>query len=108
MVIAQRPLIHWYSKNIQTAKRHRGYCERLWVRPGLSIHFEMFQVARLNVRNILDVTKSQYYNNKIKEYKGNQSTVFGVLDKVLHLNHTVVPKIITSNKYMAHDFNNVF
>ena len=41
----------------------------------------------------------------IKECKGNQRTVFGV-NKVLHLNRIVLPKIIKSNKDMAHDFNN--
>ena len=27
-----RPMLPWYNKNIQAAKRHRRYCERLWIR----------------------------------------------------------------------------
>ena len=49
----QRLLITWYNTNIQIGKRHRRYCERRWVRSGLSVHFGMFHVAGLNVRNNL-------------------------------------------------------
>ena len=58
----------------------------------------MFQVAKLNVRNIPATGKSQYYDNKIKECKDNQRTVLGVVSKTFHFNQTVVPKIITANK----------
>jgi len=30
--LLSRPLIPWFSKEIQAAKRCRRYCERLWVR----------------------------------------------------------------------------
>ena len=43
----QRALLTWYNKDIQAAKRHRRYCERLWIRTGLSVHCEMFKMARL-------------------------------------------------------------
>ena len=68
----------------------------------------MFKIAKINVRNILAVAKSQYYNNKIKACGGNQRTVFGVVNKVLHLNQTVLPKFTKSNKDMAQDFNKFF
>ena len=58
----------------------------------------MFQVARLNVQNFLAAAKSQYYNSKIKKYKGNQRSVFRVVNKVLYVNQTAVP-----DKDMAHD-----
>ena len=64
----------------------------------------MFQVARLNVRNMLATAKLQYYSNNIKECKGNHRTV---VNKVLHLNQTVVSKLVSSSKVMAHDFNNL-
>jgi len=34
-----RPMLSWYNKNIQAAKRHRRYCERLWIRTSLCIDF---------------------------------------------------------------------
>ena len=67
--MSQSPLTPWYNKHIQIAKNHRRYCEQLWVRSDLSVYFEMFQVARLDVQNNFATTKSQYYNNKIKECK---------------------------------------
>ena len=68
----------------------------------------MFQVARLYVRNILSTAISQYYNNNINECKRSQKTVFDIVNKVLLLNQTTVPKIVICNKNMAHDFNNSF
>ena len=41
-----------------------------------------------------------------RNVKANR-TVFGVVNKVLHLNQTIVPKICKSNKDMAHDFNKI-
>ena len=68
----------------------------------MSVHFELFQDARLNVRNILLIAKRQYFNNKTKECKGNKTTIFDAVNKVLHLNQTVVLKIIKCDKGIAY------
>ena len=34
--------VPWYTKDIQAAKRHRRYCERLWGRTRLTVHHDMF------------------------------------------------------------------
>ena len=68
----------------------------------------MFKMARLYVRDILATAKSQYYNNKIKDCKGDQKTIFSVVNKVLHRNHTAKPTNIDFAKSMAQDFNNFF
>ena len=103
-----RPMLPWYNKNIQAAKRHRRYCERLWIRTSLCVHFEMFKVSKILVKNTLASAKSEYYNRKIKASKGNQRTVFSVVNKVLHKSQTVLPNNINSDKDMAHCFNNFF
>ena len=54
----------------------------------------MFQFSGLGAGNILATAKLQYYNNKLKECKDNQSTIFGVVNKVLHLSQTVVLKLL--------------
>ena len=74
-----RALLSWYNKDIQAAKKkqHRRYFERLWIRTGLSVHYEMFNMARLYVINILATAKSEYYNNKIKKTR----KLFSVVNK---------------------------
>ena len=62
----QEPILPWYNKNIQAVKRHRRYCERLWIRTSLCVHFEMFKVSKILVKNTLASAKSEYYNNKNK------------------------------------------
>ena len=102
------PMLPCYNKNIQAAKRHRRYCERLWIRTSLFVHFEMFKVSKILVKNTLASAKSEYYNKKIKASKRNQRTVFSVVNKVLHKSQTVLPNNINSHKNMAHCFNNFF
>jgi len=64
-------MLPWYNKNILAAKRQRRYCERLWIRTSLCVHFEMLKVRKSFVKNTLASAKSEYYNKKIKLSKGN-------------------------------------
>jgi len=68
----------------------------------------MFKVSKILVKNTLASAKSEYYNTKIKASKGNQRTVFNVVNKVLHKSQTVLPNNINSDKHMTHYFNNNF
>ena len=104
----RRSMFPWYDKIIQAAKRHRGYCERLWIRTGLFIHYDMFKVSKIKIKTTLASAKSEYYNKKIKASKWNQRIVFGVVNKVLHKIQIVLPNIINSDKYVAHCFNKFF
>jgi len=68
-----RPMIPLYNKNIQAAKRHRRYCEWLWIRTSLCGHFEMFKVSKILVKIIVACAKSEYYikrSNHPREIKG--------------------------------------
>jgi hypothetical protein len=64
-------MLPWYNKNILAAKRQRRYCERLWIRTSLCVHFEMLKVSKILVKNTLASAKSEYYNKRIKASKGN-------------------------------------
>ena len=68
----------------------------------------MFKVKTILAKNTITSIKSEYYNKKIKISKGNQRTVFSVVNKVLHKSQTVLPNNINSDKDMAHYFNNFF
>jgi len=37
--MTRRPLLPWYNKDIPAVKRHRRYCDQLWIRTGLCVHF---------------------------------------------------------------------
>jgi len=104
----RRPILPWYNKNIQAAKRHRRYCKWLWIRTSLHVNYEMFKVSIIRDKNTLASAKSEYYNKKIKASKVNQRTVFSVVYKVLYKSQTVLPFIINANIDMAHCFSNVF
>jgi len=39
-----------HSNDIQGATRHKRYCEQLWIRGSLYIHYEMFKVLKSNLK----------------------------------------------------------
>ena len=67
--LPRRLMLAWYNKNIQTPKRHRRYCEKLWIRSSLCVHFEMFKVSKILVKNTLASAKSEYYNKRSKHQR---------------------------------------
>ena len=68
----------------------------------------MFKVSKILVKNTLPSAKPEHYNKNIKAFKGNQRTVFSVVNKALHKSQTVLPNNINSDKDMVHCFNNFF
>jgi len=59
-------MLPWYNKNIQAVRRHSRYCKQLWIRTGLHVHYVMFKVSTILVKNTLASAKSEYYDKKIK------------------------------------------
>ena len=72
----------------------------------LFVHYEIFKISKIQVKNTLAPAKSEYYYKKIKTCKLNQKSIFSVVNKVLHNTQPVLPNIINSDKYMPHCFNN--
>jgi len=38
------PLLQWYNT---AGKRQRSYCERMWIKTGLCVHYEIFQISKI-------------------------------------------------------------
>ena len=100
--------VPWYTKDIQAAKRHRRYCERLWRRTRLTVHHDMFLQARLNVRDLLVSCKAAYYSNKINKCNGSQKAIFNVVSNVLHRKQDILPDSFDSQQEMADGFSKFF
>jgi len=52
-----QPMLPWYNKKIQATKRHRKYCEGLWIKTALCVHYEMFKVSKILVKDIFASAK---------------------------------------------------
>ena len=73
------------------------------------VHYEMFRVSKIQVKNTRAATKSECYNKKIKACNVNQETIsISAVNKVLHKSQIVLPYVINSDKDMAHCFNNFY
>ena len=53
------PILSWYNKNVQAAKRHRRYYVRVWIRTSLCVHYEIFKVSQILVKTTLASDKSR-------------------------------------------------
>jgi len=62
------------------------------------VHYKMFKITKIQVRNTVASAKSEYYNKKIKASRGNQRTVFSVVNIVLYKSEIVLSNIINSDK----------
>jgi len=71
----EMPMLPWYNKNIQAAKRHRRYCE---IRTSLCVHYEVFKVSKILVKNTFASAKFQYYNKRSKHPRESKG-LFSVL-----------------------------
>ena len=47
--MSRNPMLLCYIKNMQTAKRHRMYCEWLWIKTCFCVNYEMFKVSNILV-----------------------------------------------------------
>jgi len=64
----------------------------------LCVHYEIFKVREIQVKNVIASAKSENYNTKIKLCKGNEGTVFGIVKKVLHTSQIVFPNIMNTSE----------
>ena len=46
---SRRPLLLWYSKDIQASKRHRSECDRLWIRIYMYVNYEKLKVGKIKI-----------------------------------------------------------
>lgn len=73
----------WYTDNIRAAKQKRRQAERLWRKTGLSVHRDIFMTRREEVNNLIQQSKSDFYQNKISECQGNTKELFKVVNTLL-------------------------
>ncbi len=86
-VVVDRPLIPWFTDEIRQAKRRKRKLEKQMRRTGLVVHREMFKTAKLELRVLMEVSKSHFYNGKITDSK----SMFKVVDTLLHRNSSMLP-----------------
>ena len=93
-------MIPWYSDEIEDAKQQRRKLERLWRRTRLTVHRQMYQAQKQLLNDLINSEKANYFNDKIANCAGNQSTLFKAVDQLLHRKvvqplpaHSIVQKL---------------
>ena len=97
------PMVPWYTDSISKAKHLKRKLEKQMKRTGLTVHREMFKMAKTELRILMEKTKSDFYHCKIT----NSKSLFKVVDTLLHRKSSVLPSY-ASKQSLADDFAKCF
>ena len=103
-----RHMIPWYSDEIEDAKQQRRKLERLWRRTRLTVHRQMYQAQKQLLNDLNNSEKASYFNDKITNCAGNQSTLFKTVDQLLHRKVVQPLPAHSSVQELADRFNKYF
>ena len=78
-----RPVVPWYSNEINDAKRSRRKAERKWRRTRLLVDFADFKRKRNKVTNLMNKTREEFYSKFIKDNGTDQGKLFCAAKKLL-------------------------
>ena len=66
-VLRVRLHVSWYNEKISQAKRTRHQFDDLWRKCGLTVHRQMFIVQRQIVKDLILISKRQFFASAIRE-----------------------------------------
>ena len=102
-----RPVVPWYSSEINDAKRSRQKAERKWRRTRLPVDFADFKRKSNKVTNLMNETREEFYSKFIEDNRTDQRKLFCAAKKLLCasdvLNFPVyLVKTMLANSLCAH------
>ena len=81
--VRSRPLVPWYTAEINGAKKLRRKAERRWRRTGLHEDFVAFKAQRNRVTYLMNVARKEFYTDFIAENSSDQGKLFRAAKKLL-------------------------
>ena len=73
----------WMNDRIKAAKKLKRKMERRWRQSKLTVHRQAYEAQKVNVQNLLDEAKQNYYNEKVSDCEGDQKKLFGIVNKLI-------------------------
>jgi len=98
----RRPLHPWHSMEIQATKKHRMYCERLWIMTNWHVPCDISRSVKLKLKIPWHLPNQNATIKRFKPSRVIKGHFFSVASKVLHENQT---NITNSDKHMPYWFN---
>ena len=107
-IVTIRPVVEWYTQDIDKCRKEKRKWERKWQRSKLTVHRELYCQARDTLVSKIKQAKSNFFQNKISESSDQQKTLFSCLDKLLNKsNVSCLPEEKDSQK-LANDIADYF
>ena len=82
--VTLRPSAPWYTDEVDEAKRVRRQKERRMRYSQLAVDKQIYADQCKHVADLLLSSKQTYYTNEIMSNAGDQKSLFGVLNKLMH------------------------
>lgn len=83
-VITVRPVIDWYTKTVDEARRFKRKWERKWLATGLAIHKQLFAKAKEKLSQSILEAKKDFLSHRILEANNCQKALFKCVDMLLN------------------------
>ena len=80
--VRSRPLVPWYTAEINAAKKLRRKAERRWRRTGLHEDFVAFKAQRNRLTYLINVARKEFYTDFIAENSSDQGKLFRATKKL--------------------------
>ena len=78
-----RPVVPWYSKEIDEATRSSRKAERKWRRNGSLPYFDDYKKKRNYATNLMNKARQEFYSNFIENNSADQRKLFNASKKLL-------------------------
>ena len=98
----------WLTSDITEAKRLKRHCEKLWRKSNLTVHRLEYRKQCNNVKELIQIAKSQYYLKQVAECEGDQKKLFSIVDSLLGRDKSEILPSLTNPLSLANTFNNFF
>uniref|UniRef100_A0A1A8HT42 Reverse transcriptase domain-containing protein n=1 Tax=Nothobranchius kuhntae TaxID=321403 RepID=A0A1A8HT42_NOTKU len=72
----------WFSPQLRTLKTKSRQLERLYRKTGITIHKELYKNHMTQYKDLITLTKQQYYSCLINSNRGNTKSFYSIINKI--------------------------
>ncbi len=103
-----RPNTPWFNEDIRAAKSKKRDLEHKWRKSKLEIDRQLYREQRQVVKHMIEDAKTDYYSASVDKCDGDQKSLYGVVNNLLHKKKEPVLPSRSSDHDLANRFSDYF
>lgn len=106
--VSAKPAPAWYSHEVQIERAIRRRMEKKWRLTRAEVDQIEYKRQCTTVKNLLSVTKRNYYNQQVENCNGDQKKLFKIVNSLLHRKTQSILPNSNDDKMLAEQFSDFF